>query len=112
MSLIRIHKDCGVLYLQRKNNANHADIVCLDYDTPFSQRKDVPFVCVEHDIAVINCFGANTPSKFDKMTIDYMNEHIIYDVNAKHKKFVYFGDFNTYIKSVLENLRYKLLYMY
>tara|TARA_B100000927_G_C16253306_1_gene384427 strand:- start:307 stop:648 length:342 start_codon:yes stop_codon:yes gene_type:complete len=111
MTLFSIHKDCGVLYSQRKSNAKHSDIVCLDYDTPFSQRNDIPFVCIEHDIALINWFGANTPSNFDKMTIDYMNEHIIYDVNAKHKKFVHFGDFNTYIIKVLENLRYKVLYM-
>lgn len=111
MTLFSIHKDCGVLYSQRKSNANHYDIVCLDYDTPFTQRKDIPFVCIEHDIALINCFDVNTPTNFDKMTIDYTNERVIYDVNPKHKKFVYFEDFNTYIIKVLENLRYKVLYM-
>ena len=114
MTLFSIHKDCGVLYSQRKNNANHSDIVCLDYDTPFTQRKDIAFVCIEHDITSIIWLcklHVNTPSNFDKMTIDYTNERVIYDVNPKHKKFVYFEDFNTYIIKVLENLRYKVLYM-
>lgn len=92
-------------------NLEHPIIVDLDYITRFSERE-LPFICIEHDISVVSAMIELNVLKHDikqddekvkSITIDYDRKIILY--GDTH---IGFDMLNKYVKSLILNLPQKI----